>query len=122
MAPRRKRNALLSALEHLRTWRVDVAFNDVLAFLYVCENEGITVRELALATALDPSTASRTAARLSGGRDRVTAGGAALILARAGQDDKRARALYLTEVGKAFRDDLEEIIFEANPIMAERGR
>lgn len=114
--PGRKRNACLASMERMRGWRVDVSLNEMLTFLYLCENEGITVRELAVLTKLNESTASRTVARLAGDRGELGPGGAALIEPKAREEDRRGLALMLSDAGRALRSDLDALIAQAAPI------
>jgi DNA-binding MarR family transcriptional regulator len=113
----RRRSACLAALERMRTWRKDVPLNDVVAFLYVCENEGVTLRELAALTRLDQSTASRTIARLANPGDLAGGAPPPLVHARARDDDGRALALFLSDTGRSLRSDIDAIIARANPIV-----
>lgn len=113
---KRKRNACLAALEKMIAWRSDILLKDVVAFLYICENEGATLRELAILARLDQSTASRTISRLAGAADRSQRSPEALIRPCTRNDDKRARTLLLTPHGIALRDDIEGIIARAEPI------
>ena len=71
-----------------------------LAFLYVCENEGLSVHELALAAGLTDSTASRAARALAEpdvglAEIYVNAGNGAML------------SVWLTPAGTALRDELD---------------
>jgi DNA-binding MarR family transcriptional regulator len=113
----RRRSACLAALERMRTWRKDIPLNDVVAFLYVCENEGVTLRELAAMTRLDQSTASRAIARLASRRDPASGATMPLVHACERDDDGRAWALLLTDTGASLRNDIDAIIARADPIV-----
>jgi DNA-binding MarR family transcriptional regulator len=121
-APRR-RNSCLQVLEELRGLSPAVTLKDVVAFLYVCENEGINVRELAQVCGFTDSTASRTA------RSLVPAGAVGalppalgLIELRVDPRDDRSRTLHLTERGRRMRDLTEQLIAEARPVRPEAER
>lgn len=58
-APRR-RNAVLAALEVFRGVDAGITTNNIVTFLYLCENEGVSVTELAALAELNPATASRS--------------------------------------------------------------
>ena len=119
----RRRNSCLQVLEELRTLSPAVTLKDVVAFLYVCENEGLNVRELAQVCGFTDSTASRTA------RSLVPAGAAGalppalgLIELRVDPRDDRSRTLHLTERGRRMRDLAEQLIAEARPVRPEVER
>ena len=56
----RARNTLLACLHLFKALDPRVSVNEVMAFLYVCENEGLTVQDLAVVGRLTQSTASRS--------------------------------------------------------------
>lgn len=56
----RTRNALLQALHLLKTLDAGISVNEVIAFLYAAENEGLTVQDMARVSGLTQSTASRS--------------------------------------------------------------
>lgn len=109
-APRR-RNACLAVLEKLRRTCGEMSVSETVAFLYVCENEGINIRELAQLAGLSASSASRTARRLaSPGARFALAPSFGLVELRLQPGDGRGRILYLTALGRALRDELDQII------------
>ena len=112
----RRRNSLLQALEQFRSMDPGLVITDLLVFLYVCENEGLNVKELASVARLTEATTSRRA-RALGEPDAPGAMSPAVGLVEAYQgDDGRARLLYLTEKGRHVRDQLQDIIGAADPI------
>jgi DNA-binding MarR family transcriptional regulator len=112
----RRRNSLLQALERFRSLDPGLVITDLLVFLYICENEGLNVKELAKVSCLTEATASRRA-RALGAADAPGAMAPAVGLVEAFQgDDGRARLLYLTEKGRRMRDHLQQLISRADPI------
>jgi DNA-binding MarR family transcriptional regulator len=112
----RRRNSLLQALEQFRSMDPGLVITDLLVFLYVCENEGLNVKELASVARLTEATTSRRA-RALGEPDAPGAMSPAVGLVEAYQgDDGRARLLYLTEAGRRMRDQLQRLIDAADPI------
>jgi DNA-binding MarR family transcriptional regulator len=114
----RRRNALLEAIEVFRDRSLDVCVNEVVAFLYVCENEGVGVNELARICRLSNPTASRSVRGLAGGE---AAGGLSssmgLVWYARDPNDGRGKLIFLTEAGRRLRDELDEIIDEGVPIV-----
>ena len=114
---RRRRNALLQALEHFRALDPSLVITDLLVFLYVCENEGLNVKELAQVSRLTEATASRRARALGEpGAQGAMAPAVGLLEAFQGEDG-RARLIYLTDKGRRMRDQLEQVIATADPIV-----
>ena len=56
----RPRDSLLEAILALKALDARISVNEIVAFLYVCENEGLSVQELAYVAGLTQSTASRS--------------------------------------------------------------
>ena len=112
----RRRNSLLQALEQFRALDPGLVLTDLVVFLYVCENEGLNVKELAGVSRLTEATTSRRA-RALGEADAPGAMAPAVGLVEAMQgDDGRARLIYLTEKGRRMRDQLQGLITAADPI------
>ncbi len=111
----RRRNALLEALELFRGADPNTRLSTVLAFLYLCENEGFCVSELAAAADMTLATASRAARSLTA-PDAPGALPPALGLAEVRPLGK-VRALYLTAAGRALRDRLDQTIVHATTIV-----
>ncbi len=115
--PPRRRNSCLQALEEIRTLSQAATLKDVVAFLYVCENEGINLRELAQVCGFTDSTASRTARSLAphGAAGALTPA-LGLIELRTDPRDDRSRTLHLTDLGRGLRDRIDRLIAEARPV------
>ena len=114
----RRRDSLLEALETLRAAEPAVSLTHTLAFLYICENEGLNVSELAGVCHMTIATASRTARALTAPNApdslRPSAG---WVESRPNPTDSKGRVLFLTEAGRRLRDRLDLIIAERQPIV-----
>jgi DNA-binding MarR family transcriptional regulator len=120
MAASRRRNSVLEALERCRAeCEGPVSITHVLAFLYVCENEGLMVAELASVLRVTRATASRTARALA---SRDTADSLppylGLVDVRNAETDQRVRALHVSEKGARLRDRIDEAIRKRRTITA----
>jgi DNA-binding MarR family transcriptional regulator len=114
----RKRNACLAAIEHLRRNCGDMSLSDVLAFMYVCENSGINIRELSQLSGLTPSSASRAARRLaSADAPAALPPALGLIELNPQPNDKRGRVASLSPNGLRLRHELDQIIASATPLV-----
>jgi len=115
--PPRRRNVVLESMERLRAYGDGMTFNAMLVLMYVAENEGINVSELAQICRLTEATASRSARALAS-PESPGAMPPALGLIELRQDpyDGRGRLLYLTAAGRKLRDRLDETIRGAQTI------
>lgn len=112
----RKRNTILAALECFRDISPTVVLSDLVVFLYVCENEGLNVTELAHLARMTEASASRRA-RAMGPPDMPYTLAPSMDLIGGFQGvDGRERLMYLTEKGVALRARLDDIIARAQPI------
>lgn len=117
-APRRRRNAVLEAVEAVRRTAPGASLNDLLVFLYVCENEGLNMRELGQLTAMNDPMVSRTTRGLAReGSPGWLSPGLGWLEVRVNPQDRRGRVLHLTEEGARLRDALEDCIRAAQPIV-----
>ena len=113
----RRRNSLLECLERLRRVLPAANLMQLLAFLYICENEGINLAELAQVCRTTRATASRTARALAIARLRgALAGSVGLIDMHANPNWTYGRILHLSEAGRRLAADLDAIICDACPI------
>ena len=94
-----------------------MSVSHVVALLYIAENEGLNVTELADVCRTTTATASRTARALmqEGAMDALPPF-FGLVEARANPDDSKGRILFLTGAGRVLCDELDEIIRRATPI------
>ncbi len=114
----RPRNTLLEAVLALKACDPRISVNEIIAFLYVCENEGLSVQELAFVAELTQSTASRSLRSL-GRPDSPWSQPPALGLVDAylNPNDGRSHVIHLTDEGRALRDRLDGHIRRATPIV-----
>lgn len=114
----RRRDSLLEALELLRAAEPAISLTHTLAFLYICENEGLNVSELAAVCRMTIATASRTARALTapGAPDSLRPA-AGWVESRPNPTDSKGRVLFLTEQGAQLRDQLDLIIRERQTIV-----
>jgi hypothetical protein len=110
----RRRDALLEGLELFRDLYPGITLGNMIAFLYVCENEGLTILDLSQVSGFYLATASRTIRAFSE-PGAVGAMPPALGLVRLAQTDY-GKSIRLTDAGRRFRDQLEQVIAGATPI------
>jgi DNA-binding MarR family transcriptional regulator len=114
----RRRDSLLEALEAFRHAHPVISVMNLLAFLYIGENEGLNVTELAALCQTTCATASRTVRSLSG-RDGE---GPALVEARTNPKNAIGRVIYLTGAGRRLRTHLDQILARRTPIALVGGQ
>ena len=116
--PARRRNTVLAALETFRSLDPGVTINNMLVLLYVAENQGLNVTELAAICGLNTPTASRTVRALAspGERGALPPYLGLIKLCRDGPA-KNSRTLRLTPAGEAVCARLERLIADASPIV-----
>jgi DNA-binding MarR family transcriptional regulator len=119
----RTRNALLQALHLMKALDARISVNEVIAFLYAAENEGLTVQDLAGLAGLTQSTASRSL-RALGPKDSPWSHAPALGLVEAylHPTDARSHVIQLTGRGCEVRDRLDAIIRQAVTIAVQSPR
>jgi DNA-binding MarR family transcriptional regulator len=117
----RTRNAVLQALHLFKSLDARVSVNEAIAFLYVAENDGLTVQEVACLAGFTQSTASRSL-RALGRPDSEWSQAPALGLLEAylNPDDGRSHLIQLTDRGREVRDRLDALIRQAVTISPER--
>jgi len=116
----RQRNSLLEALLAFKALDSRISVNDIVAFLYTCENEGLSVQELAFVAEVSQTTASRCLRSL-GAAESAWALPPALGLVEAFADaaDARTHVIRLSGDGLRFRARLDGIIRRAAPIAVD---
>ena len=116
-AARRERDTLLAALELFRGVEVPRSLTTLILFLYVCENEGLNVSELALAGGIQVAGAARLVKTLAGlVPEEPMPADAVLFELKSTPADKRLRFVHLSPRGRALRDQLDGLIARAVPI------
>ena len=94
-----------------------ISVNEIVAFLYTCENEGLSVQELAYVAGLTQSTASRSLRSLGRpGSDWAQPPALGLVEAFLNPQDGRSHVIHLTDQGRELRARLDEMIQRAIPI------
>ena len=117
----RARNALLQALHLFKSLDARVSVNEVIAFLYAAENEGLTVQEVATVAKLTQSTASRSLRALGPkGSEWAQAPALGLLEAYLNPDDGRSHVIQLSRQGRELRDRLDAIIRQSVTIAPDR--
>ena len=107
----RRRNAVLDVLELFQDAGADGRLGPLIAFLYLCENEGLCVSELAAVAGMNMAAASRAARSLA---CPEAAGALPPMLGLVElRPHGRVRALYLTEAGSDLRDRIDSRIRRA---------
>jgi DNA-binding MarR family transcriptional regulator len=116
----RRRNTILAALVLLRRLAPDITVSEMLAFLYVAENPGVRVKELAVLMSTTAATASRASRALleAGAAGALPPGRGWLMMASNGRE-AISRHLYLTEDGTVLAQRLDQLIISARPIGPE---
>lgn len=113
----RRRNTLLAGLVLLKKLAPDVTLSEMLAFLYVAENPGIRIKELAALMETTDATASRASrSLLKEGEPGARAPGRGWLLMASNGREAVSRHLYLSEAGVDLVLRLDTLIESARPI------
>ncbi|MGZ3375861.1 MAG: hypothetical protein ACXU8S_04625 [Phenylobacterium sp.] len=117
----RSRNSVLQALHVLKALDARISVNEVIAFLYAAENEGLTVQEMADVSGLTQSTASRSL-RALGPPDSEWSQAPALGLVEPylNPRDGRSHVIQLSPLGRDVCARLDRIIRLSVTIQADR--
>jgi len=117
----RRRNTLLASLVLIRRDAPGITVSEILAFLYVAENPGVRVKELAALMQTTAATASRASRALLGAEDPgVLPPARGWLFMAANSREAVSRHLYLTESGLALSSRLDTLIASARPIRIDR--
>lgn len=110
----RQRDSLLEAIMLFRGISKQITVNEIIAFLYTCENEGLNVQELAYIVGFSQSAASRNL-RALGPADSPwsLAPSLGLVEPFLSPHDARSHVLHLSEEGRRLRTRLDAIIGQA---------
>ena len=113
----RRRNTLLAGLVLLKKLAPDITQSEILAFLYVAENPGVRIKELAALMETTEATASRASrSLLDAGDPGARAPGRGWLLMASNEREAVSRHLYLTEAGIELVQRLDALIESARPI------
>jgi DNA-binding MarR family transcriptional regulator len=109
----RRRSCILEAIEQCRKLEPSVNLSQLIAFLYICENEGLSTAELAVVMRTSRATASRVARSLTAADYHLTLPPSVGWVAPS-KDAAAAqyKGLHLTKAGLELRRRLDEIIAE----------
>jgi len=119
----RRRDSLLEALEVFREVHPPISTVHALAFLYICENQGLNISELADLCRTTCATASRTAHALGRSQKRADGGFTPpLVEIRPNPKNPKGRVVFLTPAGSKLCDQLDALIADAAPIRAPARR
>ena len=119
--PMRSRNVILQAMHVMKTLDPRISVNEVIAFLYAAENEGLTVQEMAYVAGLTQSTASRSLRALGpADSDWSQAPALGLVEAYLNPNDARSHVVQLSAKGREVRERLDRIIRQGVTIQPDR--
>jgi DNA-binding MarR family transcriptional regulator len=112
----RRRNAILQTVEDFRRLHPTGTLTHLSAFLYICENEGLNVSELAELCGATRATASRVAAALGPLEPGAVQDGLGLIRASRSPRERHSKLLFLTDAGRAFAREVDALILDGRTI------
>ncbi|MFC5345053.1 MarR family transcriptional regulator [Brevundimonas staleyi] len=113
----RRRNTLLAGLVLLKKLAPDITQSEMLAFLYVAENPGVRVKELAALMETTEATASRASrALLDAGDPGSRPPGRGWLIMASNEREGVSRHLYLSAAGIELVGRLDALIESARPI------
>ena len=119
LSPRR-RDTILSAIEAFREESLPRSLTGLMLFLYICENEGLTVSELAHVARVHVAMAARIVKTMAGeAHETPLAPERVIFELRSSPQDKRLKLIHLSERGRQIRARLEDLIKDAVPINPE---
>jgi DNA-binding MarR family transcriptional regulator len=109
---------VLEAMEAFRALDPPRAFHAMILFLYVCENEGLNVSELAHVARMQMATTARVVNILSGdGEEGHLPPEEALFEFHSSTADRRLKFVGLSARGRDLRDRIEGFIARAAPVV-----
>jgi DNA-binding MarR family transcriptional regulator len=97
-------NTLSGAIGRMRKAYPAFTFRQAIAFLYICENEGLTLHELAVVSRLSDQTASRAVKALAEAGLKCPA---PLVELREHPADRRLILIHLSLAGAALRHEID---------------
>lgn len=110
----RRRDTILAGLERFRQIDPNITVTNIVTFLYVCENEGISMTELAMVAQLGTATASRAVRSLGVEGDAGSLPPYLGLVEILAQGPKRnSKTLRLSPAGRELKDRLNQLIAAA---------
>jgi len=104
-------SSLARALAHVRRAHADITLTELVTFMTIVENEGVTVSGLARLCGFTEATASRTIRGLApADMPGALSPSRGLVHLMRGPTENRSRHAFLTPAGRGLRDDLQSII------------
>lgn len=97
-------NTLFAAVAAMRAACPRLTLRQAILFLYVCENEGLSLHELAFVSRVGDATTSRGVKMLSSDDPELIP--APLLSVRPHPGDRRIVLIYLTEQGEALKNEI----------------
>jgi DNA-binding MarR family transcriptional regulator len=101
-------STLFAALSAMRSAFPRLTLRQAIVFLYVCENEGLSLHELAFISMLSDQTTSRAVRLLSS--DASESGASPLLVLKRDPADRRLLLIHLTAHGNALRLEIDAAI------------
>ncbi len=100
----RRRDTILAAIEAFREESLPRSLTGLMLFLYICENEGLTVSELAHVARVHVAMSARIVKTMAGeAHETPLAPERVIFELRSSPEDKRLKLIYLTERGRQIR-------------------
>jgi DNA-binding MarR family transcriptional regulator len=110
-------NTLFTAVEVMRAACPRLTLRQAILFLYVCENEGLSLHELAFVSRVGDATTSRGVKMLSSDDSDLIP--EPLLRVQPHPDDKRVVLISLTESGEALKGEIVRAIDRRHAITAK---
>jgi DNA-binding MarR family transcriptional regulator len=117
MIAQSEQNTLLAAVYAMRGAFPALTLRQSIAFLYVCENEGLNMRELAFVSKLSEQAISRGVRGMAEGAPQHAS--PPLLRLQRHPFDNRLRLVFLSEAGAALRDRVSHAIAGRSPIRTD---
>lgn len=115
----RQRDTVLQVLEDFRHHRPNASLLEVIGFLYICENEGLNLAELADLVRTSRANATRISAALEGTKPPQSI---SLVRKFSNPRPMISKSINLTTAGQDLKNTIEEHIARAVPISATQMR
>ena len=121
--PPRRRDTILAAIEAFREESLPRSLTALTLFLYICENEGLTVSELAHVARVHVAMAARIVKTMAGeAHETPLAPERVIFELRTSAEDKRLKLIHLSPRGLQIRERLEQLIADAVPISSQAAK